>query len=160
MNYNILVSYSLISHIHIHPHTSTPSHPHTLTPPHPHREKQATNSGSGPEFFGYANPTILNLIQSMSAAKQLYKYKPVAFEEATGKGVGGATGVKRSNRGKSSEKVKKEVKVAATSGSSPMAGLMPVLGSSGIIGMETNAASYSSSYEWSSESEAELVIDG
>ena len=45
------------------------------------RDKQATNSGSGPEFFGYSNPTVLNLLQKMPDAKNCSKYKFVRFAE-------------------------------------------------------------------------------
>ena len=53
------------------------------------RDKQATNSGSGPEFFGYSNPTILNLLQKMPDAKKCSKYKFVRFAEPCRRGVGG-----------------------------------------------------------------------
>ena len=53
------------------------------------RDKQATNSGSGPEFFGYSNPTILNLLQKMPEAKKCPKYKFVRFAEPSRRGGGG-----------------------------------------------------------------------
>lgn len=57
--------------------------------PFSHRDKQATNSGSGPEFFGYSNPTILNLLQKMPEAKKCAKYKFVRFAEPSRRGGGG-----------------------------------------------------------------------
>ena len=50
------------------------------------RDKQATNSGSGPEFFGYSNPTVLNLLQKMPDAKKCPKYKFVRFAEPSRRG--------------------------------------------------------------------------
>ena len=44
------------------------------------RDRQATNSGSGPEFFGYSNPTILNLLQKLPNAGQCLKYKFIKFD--------------------------------------------------------------------------------
>ena len=48
-------------------------------PPPPCRDRQATNSGSGPEFFGYSNPTILNLLQKLPNAGRCAKYKLIKF---------------------------------------------------------------------------------
>ena len=45
-----------------------------------YRDRQATNSGSGPEFFGYSNPTILNLLQKLPNAGQCLKYKFIKFD--------------------------------------------------------------------------------
>lgn len=50
------------------------------------RDKQATNAGSGPEFFGFSHPTILNLIQTMSNAEKCTKYKPTHFQQALTRG--------------------------------------------------------------------------
>lgn len=44
------------------------------------RDRQATNSGSGPEFFGYSNPTILNLLQKLPNAGRCSKYKFLKFD--------------------------------------------------------------------------------
>ena len=49
------------------------------SPPPPCRDRQATNSGSGPEFFGYSNPTILNLLQKLPNAGRCAKYKLIKF---------------------------------------------------------------------------------
>eukprot|EP01135_Chromosphaera_perkinsii_P003152 Nk52_evm41s236 gene=Nk52_evmTU41s236 len=43
------------------------------------RQKETTNTASGPEFFGYAHPSIMKLIQSMPKAKECTKYKPKTF---------------------------------------------------------------------------------
>ncbi len=65
-------------------------HGGVVTTPTPcFRDKQATNSGSGPEFFGYSNPTILNLLQKMPEAKKCPKYKFVRFAEPSRRGGGG-----------------------------------------------------------------------
>lgn len=45
-----------------------------------YRDRQATNSGSGPEFFGYSNPTILNLLQKLPNAGRCSKYKFIKFD--------------------------------------------------------------------------------
>ena len=44
------------------------------------RGKETTNTGSGPEFFGYSHPTVQYLIQSLSNVNNLEKYKWVKFE--------------------------------------------------------------------------------
>ena len=46
------------------------------------RDRQATNSGSGPEFFGYSNPTILNLLQKLPNAGRCLKYKFIKFDSS------------------------------------------------------------------------------
>ena len=46
------------------------------------RGRVATNTGSGPDFFGYGNPTIMNLIQGLDNADQCSKYKRVHFEQS------------------------------------------------------------------------------
>ena len=47
-----------------------------------YRDRQATNSGSGPEFFGYSNPTILNLLQKLPNAGRCLKYKFIKFDSS------------------------------------------------------------------------------
>ncbi|XP_065056672.1 transforming growth factor beta regulator 1-like [Rhopilema esculentum] len=44
------------------------------------RGKETTNTGSGPEFFGYSHPTVQYLIQSLADVTKLEKYKWVKFE--------------------------------------------------------------------------------
>eukprot|EP00794_Sanderia_malayensis_P010777 gene10777-11930_t len=44
------------------------------------RGKETTNTGSGPEFFGYSHPTVQYLIQSIADVTRLEKYKWVKFE--------------------------------------------------------------------------------
>jgi len=44
------------------------------------RGKETTNTGSGPEFFGYSHPTVQFLIQSSSDVGNLERYKWVKFE--------------------------------------------------------------------------------
>lgn len=44
------------------------------------RDKQASNAGSGPEFFGFSHPTILNLIQNLPEAEKCSKFKRMSFE--------------------------------------------------------------------------------
>lgn len=51
------------------------------------RGKETTNTGSGPEFFGYSHPTVQYLIQSLADVNKLDKYKWVKFELPT-KGTG------------------------------------------------------------------------
>lgn len=160
---------------------------HTLCPSlftHTHvglyRDKTATNSGSGPEFFGYSNPTILNLLQKMPDAKNCSKYKFVRFAEPqrrSKKSTKSVT-VPISKHGpkfvKSSSKVagsrKKKMPpssvfgVNAESSMRPSMTKMAIEDDSGLAiapvfgGMDT--ISYSSSDEGSLSSECDLVIDG
>ncbi|XP_066912845.1 transforming growth factor beta regulator 1-like [Clytia hemisphaerica] len=44
------------------------------------RGKETTNTGSGPEFFGFSHPTIQYLIQCLTGADQCEKYVRSAFE--------------------------------------------------------------------------------
>lgn len=44
------------------------------------RGKEATNTGSGPEFFGFSHPTIQYLLQSLPNARKCSKYQWVKFE--------------------------------------------------------------------------------
>ena len=46
------------------------------------RGKETTNTGSGPEFFGFSHPTIQYLIQCLPGADQCEKYVRSAFEFA------------------------------------------------------------------------------
>ncbi|XP_011404079.1 PREDICTED: transforming growth factor beta regulator 1-like isoform X1 [Amphimedon queenslandica] len=50
------------------------------------RDKQATNAGSGPEFFGFSHPSILNLIQLLPDADKCTKYKPTIFQQPLTRG--------------------------------------------------------------------------
>ena len=54
--------------------------------PNHHRDKQATNAGSGPEFFGFSHPTIMNLIQAMDGAEKCTKYKKADFQLSASRG--------------------------------------------------------------------------
>lgn len=65
------------------------------------RDKQATNAGSGPEFFGFSHPTIMSLIQDMEGADKCNKYKRTDFLMATsrGGGQGGGGGGKIPSKG-------------------------------------------------------------
>ena len=45
-----------------------------------HRERAATNTGSGPEFFGFSHPTIQNLIQHLPGAEKCSKYQWVDYD--------------------------------------------------------------------------------
>ncbi|XP_028402042.1 transforming growth factor beta regulator 1-like isoform X2 [Dendronephthya gigantea] len=49
------------------------------------RGKEATNTGSGPEFFGFSHPTIQYLLQSLPNARKCAKYQWVKFELPKGK---------------------------------------------------------------------------
>lgn len=44
------------------------------------RGRDASNTGSGPEFFGFSHPTIQYLIQSLPGARKCSKYQWVKFE--------------------------------------------------------------------------------
>lgn len=46
----------------------------------PYRGRDASNTGSGPEFFGFSHPTIQYLIQSLPGARKCTKYQWVKFE--------------------------------------------------------------------------------
>lgn len=46
----------------------------------PGRGRDASNTGSGPEFFGFSHPTIQYLIQSLPGARKCTKYQWVKFE--------------------------------------------------------------------------------
>ena len=160
-------------------HTNTHTHTHTHTS---HRDKQATNSGSGPEFFGYSNPTILNLLQKMPDAKKCSKYKFVRFAEPNTKSRRAASSLMGGRKGVATKggTVKKSLKASGGSGlkrgqpslsdalltaeglrdaiaSSPndsSLAIAPVLGTGHQYGMDS--LSYSSSNELS---DSELVID-
>ena len=45
--------------------------------------KDATNTGSGPEFFGYSHPVIVNLLQKLPDVSLCTKYKPMKFQEVS-----------------------------------------------------------------------------
>ena len=155
--------------MHTHAHTHTHTHTHT------HRDKQATNSGSGPEFFGYANPTIQNLIQNMPGAKNCSKYKFVKFEGPQKAQKRATQKSKTSKKAPALQKVLKSSskpfhsptiaspKSQSTKGQrspNPSPAVAPVLGMGPQqFGMETSFCS-SSSDDWSSDSENELIIDG
>ncbi|XP_065888716.1 transforming growth factor beta regulator 1-like [Dysidea avara] len=47
------------------------------------RGKDATNTGSGPEFFGYSHPVIVNLLQKLPDVSLCTKYKPMKFQEVS-----------------------------------------------------------------------------
>lgn len=145
------------------------------------RDKQATNSGSGPEFFGYSNPTILNLLQKMSDAKKCPKYKFVRFAEPSRRGGGHkihSGGGQRQNpkskallqkvRGKKGAipAKKKFADLGASKGNVVMpqvdsrSAIAPVLGT-GLeqYGMDIGALSDSSLDDSSSATDTELIID-
>lgn len=44
------------------------------------RGRDASNTGSGPEFFGFSHPTIQYLIQNLPGARKCSKYQWVKFE--------------------------------------------------------------------------------
>ena len=125
------------------------------------RDKQATNSGSGPEFFGYSNPTILNLIQDMAGADMCVKFKRCKFQEAR-KPVKGAVKGKKPSKQKEAERaaqVQQAFKQKETTSLMTDPSLAPVLESKLLSGFnQYNMQSFSSD-EWSSESEHGLVID-
>lgn len=133
------------------------------------RDKQATNSGSGPEFFGYSNPTILNLLQKIPDSRKCSKYKFVRFAEPQRrprKAPSSPTATKQSlahskkrvmgrpsndssgNQKRKPFHVSKQAKKPEDSGLA----IAPVFG-----GMDT--VSYSSSDDGSFSSEGELIID-
>ena len=144
------------------------------------RDRQATNSGSGPEFFGYSNPTILNILQKLPNSGRCAKYKFIKFDSpaaaaAAAKTTTGTTKskTKRKNVGKRQQQSKGEkreksrtkkmrpsvsprpvvtVAVVRTGGGTPTdPSLAPVLGPGlGQLGMESGISLYSSSDEWSS----------
>lgn len=45
------------------------------------RNRSTTNSASGPEYFGLANPVITYLIQNLPNARSCENYQPVMFEK-------------------------------------------------------------------------------
>ncbi|XP_032236865.1 uncharacterized protein LOC5511631 isoform X3 [Nematostella vectensis] len=55
------------------------------------RGRDASNTGSGPEFFGFSHPTIQYLIQNLPGARKCSKYQWVKFElpKAQNKQAGG-----------------------------------------------------------------------
>jgi hypothetical protein len=57
------------------------------------RGKEATNTGSGPEFFGFSHPTIQYLLQSLPNARKCAKYQWVKFELPKSKTSGEACSV-------------------------------------------------------------------
>ena len=71
---------------------STSCHTHSPIPcaSHCYRGRVATNTGSGPDFFGYGNPTIMNLIQGLPNADQCAKYRRVQFEQSNRMAKGSA----------------------------------------------------------------------
>ena len=69
------------------------------------RDKQATNAGSGPEFFGFSHPTIMSLIQNMTGADKCTKYKRTNFLMATSRSKQSSKGSKTGTGG-SSKKAK------------------------------------------------------
>ena len=151
----------------------------------PCRDRQATNSGSGPEFFGYSNPTILNILQKLPNAGRCAKYKFIKFDSpavAAAKTTGTTKSkTKRKNAGKRQQQSKGEKEKSRTKKMRPSISprpvvtggtvavvrtptdpsLAPVLGLGlGQLGMESGISLYSSSDEWSSsDSEHELTVD-
>ena len=148
------------------------------------RDRQATNSGSGPEFFGYSNPTILNLLQKLPNAGRCSKYKFIKFEspvraaptvsKSRTKRKGGAGGGGRQQQRLQTKRVRLSVSPKPPAAQQPVVSvvtgggtiptdpsLAPVLGSGmGQLGLEGGVGLYSSSDEWSSsESERELTVD-
>lgn len=152
------------------------------------RDKQATNSGSGPEFFGYSNPTILNLLQKMPDAKKCPKYKFVRFAEPSRRGggrkiVSNSSGDVKKPSIKSKGVVNKIKKVTPSKktlqsksvytnstskgpkSNSNSTAIAPVLGTKGVEVSYHHAMdpvddySESSSSELSSATDTELVID-
>ena len=153
------------------------------------RDRQATNSGSGPEFFGYSNPTILNLLQKLPNAGRCSKYKFIKFDSPVRSSAATAKSKsKRRTAGRQQQKGEKpqakkmrlsvsprpaQTATATVSVVVKMGGggggvgaptdpsLAPVLGSGlGQLGLEPGMGLYSSSEDWSSsDSGHELTVD-
>ena len=153
------------------------------------RDKQASNAGSGPEFFGFSHPTILNIIQNMPSARLCMKYKRTEFEQprsmkrtgpaATGTktkkpalGTGGGTAKKKAAPSKSrSSDVKKPPTGGNTTSKafyltrdpdSPLGdrSLAPVMYNQQLSGLHIGMDSSSmSSSSDDSDSDSKLVID-
>jgi len=60
--------------------TATACHCHVLKRLNKARGKDATNTGSGPEFFGFSHSTIQYLIQCLPGAEACEKYVPLKFD--------------------------------------------------------------------------------
>lgn len=139
------------------------------------RDKQATNSGSGPEFFGYSNPTILDLLQKIPDSRKCSKYKFVRFAEPQRRPRKGTPGspsatkqlsalskkrpvnkptkeTSRSQKRKSMHVPKQDIAGEMKRPEDSGLAIAPVFG-----GMDT--VSYSSSDDASLSSEGDLIID-
>jgi hypothetical protein len=144
------------------------------------RDRQATNSGSGPEFFGYSNPTILNLLQKLPNAGRCAKYKFIKFDSPVKSNAAksrsrqqkGTAGLGKQQRGEkprtgkqmrlsvSPRPVAQSGTLTVVSGGVRAGGgggvptdpsLAPVLGPGMVqLGLETGMGLYSSSEGWSS----------
>lgn len=75
--------------------------------------KDATNTGSGPEFFGYSHPVIVNLLQKLPNVSLCTKYKPMRFQEVSRSSSGTRPSIK--NKKPSAVPVKGVSTVMATS---------------------------------------------
>lgn len=92
------------------------------------RGKIATNTGSGPDFFGYGNPTIMNLIQKLPNAEKCTKYKRVSFEASNRMAKGSNTkGTKTSKATAKATKTTPEVHNTSIEDDSSLLGT-PTLG--------------------------------
>ena len=76
--------------------------------------KDATNTGSGPEFFGYSHPVIVNLLQKLPNVSLCTKYKPMRFQE-----------VSRASGSRPSPKNKKSAVIPVKGASTVMATSLP-----------------------------------
>ena len=147
------------------------------------RDRQATNSGSGPEFFGYSNPTILNLLQKLPNAGRCAKYRFIKFDspvrlstKSKTKRKSGKQQRERSDEGTRAKRQRLSVSpnpaVHTSGGSGVVMGgdgmrsgmdpsLAPVLGPGmSQLGLDSIVRPYSSSDEWSSsDTEHELTVD-
>lgn len=119
------------------------------------RDKQATNAGSGPEFFGFSHPTILNLIQNMEDAEMCTKYKRMSFQQPLSRGkqpgVGARTGRKGGNAQKLGATSSKEK--AEKSGDPSLA---PVMVNRQLSSHLQNS---SSDLSYDSDSDIDLLLD-
>lgn len=64
------------------------------------RQRDHSNSASGPDYYGFKHPTIANLIQALPGARSLKQYVWQTFEEMeprAAKGVMAAAEKKRGN---------------------------------------------------------------
>ncbi|XP_065844288.1 transforming growth factor beta regulator 1-like isoform X2 [Oscarella lobularis] len=48
------------------------------------RSREATNTGSGPEFFGFSHPVVMNILQNDPLCEELEKFQRIEFNDPLG----------------------------------------------------------------------------